>query len=129
MSFDSRAVRKKTRPMRPNPLTPTRVLIRGLLVGTTDRRSRQLGPNYTAAQRTRATVTAPIQPAPAARSARAHSASVAPVVSTSSTNRTWRSATAGAPPEAPRTIGQRPAAGRAPRRLGAPPPARPPPPA
>src|SRR2546430_13546086 len=72
MSFDSRAVRKKTRPMRPNPLTPTRVLIRGLLVGTTDRRSRQLGPNYTAAQRTRATVTAPIQPAPAARSARAH---------------------------------------------------------
>src|SRR5438876_645746 len=51
MSFDSRAVRKKTRPMRPNPLTPTRVLIRGLLVGTTDRRSRQLGPNYTAAQR------------------------------------------------------------------------------
>src|SRR3989454_6355419 len=113
MSFDSRAVRKKTRPMRPNPLTPTRVLIRGLLVGTTDRRSRQLGPNYTAAQRTRATVTAPIQPAPAARSARAHSASVAPVVSTSSTNRTWRSATAGGPPDAPRAVAKRPAAGRA----------------
>src|SRR5256712_10981849 len=116
MSFDSRAVRKKTRPMRPNPLTPTRVLIRGLLVGTTDRRSRQLGPDYTAAQRTRATVTAPIQPAPAARSARAHSASVAPVVSTSSTNRTWRSATAGAPPDAPPTLAQPPAAVRAPPR-------------
>src|SRR5438552_2459410 len=42
MSFDSRAVRKKTRPMRPNPLTPTRMLMEGLLVETADRRSQQL---------------------------------------------------------------------------------------
>src|SRR5439155_194457 len=44
MSFDSRAVRKKTRPMRPNPLTPTRMLMEGLLVETADRRSQQLEP-------------------------------------------------------------------------------------
>ena len=31
MSFDSRAVRKKTRPIRPNPLTPTRTLMGALL--------------------------------------------------------------------------------------------------
>src|SRR5574341_184874 len=37
MSLASRAVRKKTRPMRPNPLTPTRRLMEGLLVDAAER--------------------------------------------------------------------------------------------
>src|SRR5215470_12768442 len=34
MSFSFRAVRKNTRPIRPKPLTPTRMLMEGLLVET-----------------------------------------------------------------------------------------------
>src|SRR5438105_1503022 len=97
----SSAVRKKTRPMRPKPLTPTRMLMEGLLVG----RNRKLiqpglsiGSKYTATQRTRATVSTPTRAAPADRKMRAHSAAVAPVVSTSSTTTTWRPAAAGRKP-------------------------------
>src|SRR5881628_146218 len=68
--------------------------------------------DYTAAQRTRATVRTPIRPAAAARSDRAHSESVAPVVRTSSTSRTWRPATAGVARNAPRTFAKRSPAGR-----------------
>src|SRR5439155_7249774 len=90
-------------------LTPTRMLIEGLLVGAAAQRTCL---DYTVAQTTRATVSTPIRAAPASRSARVHAASVAPVVKTSSTTSTCRPAAAADARNAPRTFAHRASAER-----------------